>query len=348
MREMPHVDEKRLVELFEELVNVPSVVAYYPEIDKKMEEIFSSMGYEVSYDNKHTLYVKVKGEDHSKTICFGAHLDTIGMIVRQIDPNGWIQVRTLGGVNFHSLEGENVYIHTRSGKTYEGMVIHQSHSVHVFDDARDSVRDITTMRILLDEDVTSDQDVYALGIDHGDLISVEPRCIVTSSGFVKSRHVDDKACVAALMEAMRIMKEENIVPKYDTWFAFPIFEEIGHGGAYVPKEVDEYIALDIGLIGPHYHGTEKKVCIGAADNFSPYDWELTTKLYDLAKAYDIDACLDVYYHFGSDATAAMRAGNDIKGAVYGMGCMNSHGYERTHICAIKGTCELTLAYLMNE
>lgn len=348
MRKMPDIDEKKLVDLFETLVNVPSVVAYYPEIDKKLEEIFAGMGYDVTYDHKHTLYVKVPGADHSKTICFGAHLDTIGMIVRHVEPNGWIEVRTLGGVNFHSLEGENVYIHTRSGKTYTGMVIHKSHSVHVFDDAREAPRDIETMRILLDEDVQSAQDVYDLGIDHGDLISVDPKCVVTPAGFIKSRHIDDKACVAALIEAMRLLKEEGITPAYNTWFAFPIYEEIGHGGAYVPDVVDEYIALDIGLIGPHYHGTEKSVCIGAADNFSPYDWELTTRLYDLAKAYDINACLDVYYRFGSDATSALRAGHDLKAAVYGMGCMNSHGYERTHIDAIKGTCALTLAYLMNE
>ena len=74
------------------------------------------------------------------------------------------------------------------------------------------------------------------------------------------------------------MKSQNLAPFYNTLFAFPIFEEIGHGGSYVPSEVSEYVALDIGLIGPDNHGSEKKVSIGASDNYSPYDWELTTKL----------------------------------------------------------------------
>lgn len=112
--------------------------------------------------------------------------------------NGWIEVKNLGGVNFHNIEGENVYIHTRSGKTYEGMVICKSHSTHVFDDVRSRERDMFNEAILLDEDVSC-----AIGIEHGDLISVEPRFKRTESGFVKSRHIDDKAMVAAVIEVLR-------------------------------------------------------------------------------------------------------------------------------------------------
>ena len=101
---------------------------------------------------------------------------------------------------------------------------------------------------------------------HGDLNSVGPRFKRTESGYVKSRHIDDKALVAAVIEVLRQLKEENLTPAYNTLFAFPIFEEIGHGGAYVPSEVSEYVALDIGLIGPDNHGSDKKVSIGASDN----------------------------------------------------------------------------------
>ena len=262
--------------------------------------------------------------------------------------NGWIEVKNLGGVNFHNIEGENVYIHTRSGKTYEGMVICKSHSTHVFDDARSRERDMFNEAILLDEDVSCAKDVYDLGIEHGDLISVEPRFKRTKSGFVKSRHIDDKAMIAAVIEVLRQLKEENLTPFYNTLFAFPIFEEIGHGGAYVPSEVSEYVALDIGLIGPDNHGSEKKVSIGASDNYSPCDWELTTKLINLAKENNVHYCVDTYYRFGSDATAAIRAGNNVTPAVFGVGCMNSHGYERTSVQAIADCVKLTKAYVLSE
>lgn len=330
-----------------ELIETNSVVGYYPDIHKKIEDMVKRWGYEVTYDNKRTAYIQVPGQSHEKTVCVGAHLDTIGFMVRHVMDNGWLEIKSLGGINFHNVEGENVYVHTRSGKTYEGMLICKSHSVHVFDDARSLERDFKNMAILLDADVTSAQEVYDLGIDHGDLVSVEPRYRQTDT-FIKSRHIDDKAMVVAALETLRILKEENKVPAFDTLFAFPIYEEIGHGGAYVPEGVDEYVALDIGLIGPDYHGTEKSVCIGAGDYYSPYDWGLTNHIIELAKKHNINYCIDSYYHFGSDASAAIRSGNNVKPAVFGVGCMNSHGYERTSIEAIEACIQLTLAYVLND
>lgn len=122
-------------------------------------------------------------------------------------------------------------------------MICKSHSTHVFDDARSRERDMFNEAILLDEDVSCAKDVYDLGIEHGDLVSIEPRFKRTKSGFVKSRHIDDKAMVAAVIEVLRQLKEENLTPAYNTLFAFPIFEEIGHGGAYVPSEVSEYAGV---------------------------------------------------------------------------------------------------------
>ena len=339
------MNTKRMIQTCKDLINTPSVVGYYPEIHQTLERMLKDMDYEMFVDHKHTAYVHVPGQDPSKTICVGAHLDTIGLIVRHIDENGLLYVRQLGGINYHSIEGENVYVHTREGKTYTGMVICTSHSVHVFDDAKDVARDENHMRILLDEDVHSAKEVYDLGIDHGDLVSIEPRFIETTSGYIKSRHIDDKACVAAAIEVLHILKEEHIIPSYNTLFAFPIFEEINHGGAYVPSKVQEYVALDIGLIGPDYHGSEKTVSIGASDAFSPYDWGLTTKLKNLAKEQNINTVIDVYYRYGTDANAAVRAGNNVLAACFGPGCMNSHGYERCHIQAIEETTKLTLAYI---
>ena len=69
-----------------------------------------SLGYELEFDNKRTAYVRIPGKDSSKTVCVGAHLDTIGLQVRHVMENGWIEVKNLDGVNFHNIEGENVYI----------------------------------------------------------------------------------------------------------------------------------------------------------------------------------------------------------------------------------------------
>lgn len=340
--------DSRLLDTMKTLINTPSVVGYYPQIHSVLEQMIKEEGYEVEYDNRRTMYVKVPGKSSERTRMLGAHLDTIGMVVRHIDDNGWLQVRNLGGNNLHSLEGENVIVHSRFNGDYTGMVICKSHSVHVYEDARSLDREPENMRILLDEEVHSKADVQKLGIRPGDLISMEPRYVETKSGFIKSRHIDDKSSVAVLVECLRLLKENNLQPAYDTWFSFPIFEEIGLGGTYVPEEVDEFAALDIGLIGENQEGDEHKVSIGGSDNIAPYDWQLTNFLISLAEENGVGYTVDCFYRYGSDATAAVRAGNNIIPAVFGVACMNSHGYERCHVQGIEETLNLAMAYVLTE
>ncbi len=250
------IDKDYLLDCFRELVNTPSPVGYYPLLKPVLERLGASFGYPVTYDRRETPYITLEGQDNSKTVMIGAHSDTLGLMIRRVDPNGMIRVRNLGGVNFASLEGETVTVHTRDGRSYTGLFACQSHSVHVFDDARTLERNENTMVVILDEKISSKADVYALGIRNGDFVSVDPRCQVTPNGYLKSRFIDDKAAIACCFTMLKYLTEQGLKPKYRTILAFPYNEEIGFGGTYVPPEVSEYVALDIGLIGPDYDGDE--------------------------------------------------------------------------------------------
>lgn len=332
----------------ETLINTPSTVGYYKQIHPVLEDIAGQLGCEVAYDNRHTAYIQVPGLNPNKTIALSAHLDTIGLIVRSIDDNGWLSVRNLGGVNFHSLEGENVRIHTRFDGDYTGTILCKAHSVHVFDDARELERSVENMKILIDEDVKTKDDVLALGIRPGDAITPDPRFVLTDTGYVKSRYVDDKACAAVLLECLAQIKENNMILPYNTLFVFPMHEEIGVGATWLPQEVDEFVALDIGLTGGCQSGNEKKVTICAADRIAPYDWDLTTKLIDLADKNSLDYAVDIFYRYSSDATHAISGGQNVRPALIGMGVVSSHGYERTHLHGIEQLFELTMAYITSK
>ncbi len=340
------LDSEYLLSVMKEFINTPSPVSYFEEVNPLLERMAGELGYEVSFDRKRTGYIKVPGRNQEKTICVGAHLDTLGLMVRKIDADGMIRVRNLGGINFNNLEGETVTVHTRDGRCYTGMVMCQSHSVHVFDDARTLTRDENSMIVLLDEEVHSEKEVKELGIQHGDIISIEPHFTVTENGYIKSRFIDDKACVACVFAVLKYMKEQNLVPSCNVWFAFPHYEEIGHGGSYVPEEISEYIAMDIAVIGGDHAGSEKQVSICVKDNFSPYDRELTRRLIKCAEEASIHYVEDVFYHYGTDANAAVRAGNNIQAAAFGMGTFSSHGMERTHIQAVLDTAKLLTAFIL--
>ncbi len=339
-------DPMYTVSCFEKIVNIPSPVGYFRDMQPVIEEIAGSLGCEVTYDNKYTAYITLDGEDNSKTVMVGAHLDTIGMIVRRIDSDGMIRVRQLGGINFHSVEGETVHIHTRDGRSYSGLVTVSSHSVHVFEDARSMGRDEDNIMIILDEDIHSREDVIALGIRHGDPISVEPRFQMTENGYIKSRFIDDKAAVAICFNMIKYLKDNGLKPRYRTIISFPYAEEVGLGGTYVPEEVSEFVAVDIGLIGPDLDGNERAVSICAKDNTAPYNYALTTELIELAEKIGCKYAVDIFYRYGTDANASQRAGNNLRAAAFGMAVYCSHGMERTHIEGLNNTLDLLLAYVL--
>lgn len=341
------VDTQFLLDCFQELVSTPSPVGYYVKVNPLMERYAKMLGYEMTFDNKQTAYITLEGEDNSKTVMLSAHLDTIGMIVRRIDDNGMIRVRPLGGMNFSNAEGSTVTVHTRDGKEYTGLLTCQSHSVHVFDDARTLTRDETTMVVILDEKIRSRADVVALGIQHGDPISIDPSFERTENGYVKSRFIDDKAAAACAFTALKYLAEHHIKPKYRTILSFSYYEEIGHGGAYVPPGVSEFIAVDIGLIGPDYNGNEFAVSICAKDKSTPYDYELTSRLIEQAKKAELDYAVDIFYRYGTDANVALKAGHNLKAGAFGMAVYCSHGRERTHIDGLANTANLILAYVLD-
>lgn len=342
------IDREYLIRCMQDFIAVPSPVSYYEEILPLLESYAADLGYDLTYDRKHTAYITLDGEDNTRTVMVGAHLDTLGLIVRHIDEDGSLRVRQLGGVNYTSLEGVTVTVHTGEGRKITGLLACQSHSTHVFDDARTLLRDETTMIVRLDEKVFSKAEVMALGIRNGDIISIEPGFQYLPNGYIKSRFIDDKAAAAAVFTALKYMKEQGKKPKYRTLLSFSFYEEINHGGAYVPKEVEEFVAVDIGLIGPDYDGNEHSVSICAKDRHSPYDRGLTKRLITIAEELKLSYAVDVFYRYGTDANAAIMAGNNVYAAAFGMACYCSHGMERTHITGVEETVKLITGYLSTE
>ncbi len=79
----------------------------------------------------------------------------------------------------------------------------------------------------------------------------------------------------------------------------------------------------------------------------PYDYALKGQLVELAKKADIPYVIDIYPYYGSDASAALRAGWAFKHSLIGPGVDASHSFERTHTEGLVATTKLGLAYIMS-
>ena len=205
-------------------------------------------------------------------------------------------------------------------------------------------RDEKNLAVRIDEVVEDRAGVEALGIAPGDFVCIDPKTVVTDSGFLKSRFIDDKGSAACLLTLLRLMHIAGQRPRYDTEVCFTVHEEVGHGGATLPQ-VDELLAVDMGCVGDDLSCTERQVSICAKDSGGPYSYEVVGKLIDAAQREKADYAVDVYPHYGSDVEATLSAGNDLRHGLIGAGVYASHGYERSHIDGVWNTLKVLKGYL---
>jgi len=274
-----------------------------------------------------------------------AHVDTLGGMVTQISGNR-LKLTNLGGMNPNNGEAENVRIYTRDGKVYTGTFQLHNASVHVNGDYSSAKRSYDAMEVVIDEEVSSEDEVRALGIQPGDIVCFDPRTVVTPSGYIKSRFLDDKLSVGILLALARRVKDGGLVLRRQVWLHITVFEEVGHGGAAsVPAGITEAISVDMGCVGDGLGCSETQVSICAKDSGGPYHYEIVSALIDAAKRGGADYAVDIYPHYGSDVEATLGSGHDLRHGLIGPGVYASHGYERSHKKGVEATLKLLDAYL---
>ena len=333
-----------MVTILEKLSNTPSPSGYTKDVMKLVEQETTQFGYETSYNRKGCLIITVPGKTEH-VLGLSAHVDTLGAMVRSIRADGTLAIVPIGGFMMESIEGSYCKILTREGREFTGTIQTVEPSVHTFDNARKLERIEKNMQVRLDEKVFSASDVKELGIGAGDFISFDSKFEYTKSGFIKSRHLDDKASVAVILNLLKYLSENEEKPEQTLKILISNYEEVGFGGSAIPQEIEELLALDMGAVGDDLSGNEYSVSICAKDSSGPYDFDMTNRLIALAKEYEIEYAVDIFPHYGSDVSAALKAGNDIRGALIGQGVSASHGVERTHISGMEQTWKLLCAYV---
>lgn len=343
MAHQNHEYHEYIVEQTEKVIGIDSPTGYHYNVQKYLVDTIQAMGFEVRTLRKGGVIANLGGEGNPLMML--AHVDTLGAFVHYIKGNGRLAISN-GTLNPNNIETENVRVITRSGAVYEGTIQLENASVHVNPDVN-AERKFTNLEVVLDEDVTSKEDVEKLGICAGDFLAVEPRFQVTEKGYIKSRFLDDKASSGVLLGIAKYVSEHPGCLKRNVQLLFTTFEEIGHGAsAGIPEEIEDLLAVDMGCVGDHLACTEKQVSICAKDSSGAYHFEMTNELIEVAKEHGIDYAVDIYPSYGSDAGAALRSGKDVRYALIGQGVYASHGYERTHKDGMKQTFELALNYVL--
>ncbi len=345
---LPQVDTPHLLNFLTALLNTPSPTGFSERaIDLVEEELKGYPELTLSRTKKGALLAVLPGRDDVTWRALTAHVDTLGAMVKEIKPAGRLKLTKIGGFAWNTVEGEGCWVHTRSGKAVRGSLLLHKASTHVHAAAvNDDKRDDDAMEVRLDERTTSADETRSLGIEVGDFVSFDPRVEITN-GFVRSRHLDDKACAACLVAAIKSLASSAQQPAHTTLFHFSNYEEVGHGAsAGIPEQVSELIAVDMAAVGDGQNSDEFHASLCVKDSGGPYHHGLSQRMRDLADAHGIPYKVDIYPYYGSDGEAFWRAGGDVAVALIGPGVDASHNYERTHSEALLATTRWVLAYML--
>jgi putative aminopeptidase FrvX len=335
-----------LLETLEALVHIPSPTGYTAKAEAYLMEELKKLGYAPWQSNKGTVYVQLNPLAEGEGRILSAHIDTLGLMVRSIKSNGRLRVTTVGGFPLNYAEQECVQIHTRDGKVFEGTLRLNEPAVHASRDIAKAERSDENMEVVIDEKVNTKEETEALGIMAGDYVTLDPRFRKTKSGYIKSRHLDDKASASVLLSLAKSYAEKKWQTARPLFLMFTNYEEVGHGASAAhPEGVTEMIAVDMGVVGDDLTTDETKVSICAKDSTGPYNYALTDALVKVAKENGLQYAVDIYPYYGSDTAAALGAGYDYRHALIGPGVAASHGYERTHVEGLENTKKLLMAFL---
>ncbi len=331
-----------IVSYLEQLVKIPSPTGY----TKQIEHFLIANAQEKKIAFKHTrkgaVLYKFESEHANSNVMFAVHVDALGAIVKEVKRDT-LKLSSIGGYPAMYVIGDYCQIYTFDGNIYEGTILPDNPASHVNKNLDKMEIKLENLSVRVDIDFHDKKDLFQNYIEVGNFVSFDPK-FRSVNGFIKSRHLDDKASGAILLFIADVLKEIQAPLKHNIYLYFNITEETGQGIAGFP-DVDDLIIVDMGVVGNGARGDEFHVSICAKDSTGPYNYDLTQQLINISKAHKIAYTTDIFPYYGSDGSAALHAGGDIRVALIGPGISASHGYERTHIKSLISTAKLILCFL---
>jgi putative aminopeptidase FrvX len=347
---LPSIHAEYFTDFLVRLLNIPSPTGFAdPAIAFVQQELSQFSQLQMMRTRKGALVAKWTVPSDLPPVALTAHVDTLGAVVKEIKPNGRLRLSRIGGVQWPTVETEGVWVFPANGEKVRGSVLIEAASGHIYSEGGSKTpRDDEHMEVRLDARTASAEETRMLGINIGDCVAFDPRVEVTN-GFIRSRFLDDKACVANIVSAIKSMTDAGVSPRRSVYFHISNYEEVGHGAsAGIPADVVELVTVDMAVVGKGQESDEFHATLCIKDSGGVYHEGLNRKLRALAGQHGIPCKTDVYPFYGSDGEAFWRAGGDVALALIGPGIDASHNYERAHMDGLLATTNWIMAYLLSE
>lgn len=177
----------------EALLAIPSPTGFTDTAVRHVCGVLDSMGVDYDLTRRGAIRARLPGMEQGGARAIVSHLDTLGAQVRALKPNGRLELAPVGTWSARFAEGARVTLFTDKG-SYRGTILPLKASGHAYNHEVDTQPvgwDHVELRI--DAKAFSLDHLDRLGIEVGDMVSIDPQPEFMDSGFVVSRHLDNKA-----------------------------------------------------------------------------------------------------------------------------------------------------------
>ena len=252
-------------ELLKKLSLCPGVPGQEKQVKNLIKEELKDLKLEMFEDNLGSLIVRKK--QNGPKIMIAGHMDEVGLLVTQIDKDGFVRFQTLGGWYNQVMLAQVWDIHTKNEIVTAVTGVKPPHLLNELE-KKQTVK-ITDM--YLDIGVNSKEEALKLGVRPGQMVTPHASFKVMGSGkHLLSKAWDNRIGSAVVIEVLKRLKESN----NDIYGAFTVMEEVGLRGAKTSSYMvhpEVAIAIDSGIAADVPGGVKEEQQLGKGPQILLYD-----------------------------------------------------------------------------
>jgi len=233
-----------IVETLEELSNALGVAGREEEVRSLMKKFLKPHVDEVAEDKLGNIIGVKKGKKNAPKVMLAAHMDEIGLLVKTISKEGFLQFMKIGGIDDRVLLAQKVMVCTEKGHLH-GII--GSRPPHIQKE-EERKRVLTWDELFIDIGAGSRQEAEKMGVKIGDVVGFDIKFARIGKNIVIGKAFDDRVACSVMIEAMKgLAKTECTVYAVGT-----VQEEVGLRGAATSAfgiDPDFGIAIDVTVAG---------------------------------------------------------------------------------------------------
>jgi putative aminopeptidase FrvX len=256
------IDQEYLRETLLTLLSIPSPSGYTDQVVHWVGQELSRLGIPFELTRRGAIRASLVGAERAPTRAVVSHLDTLGAMVKNLKPNGRLEIVPIGYWSSRFAEGGRVTIFTDKHGARRGTVLPLKASGHTFNEEIDTQPvSWDNVEVRTDDFCASEAELSSNGFNIGDYLAFDP-CPEICNGFINSRHLDNKAGVACMLAAAHALMKAGVELPVNCYLLFTISEEVGTGAsAVLHGDVAEMVAVDNATPAPGQNSRERGVTI---------------------------------------------------------------------------------------